>query len=201
MELETKNASSLKRFVASVIDIIIANIIRVTVFTILANLWIKQLVLNLRNEFQEKFNSNVAGNDPEKIQFIAQHSITKSVLLFFLIVFVSGALYYAYGNSSRWRATIGKKIMKIITVRDNGDRLSFMTSLSHYLLSFAPWIFAFYIFSYSMMYKINIYNAIMGNSFNLAFGLVTLAWMQIHIIIKQKKTAPDLICKVRVIEK
>ncbi|MFT6106799.1 MAG: putative RDD family membrane protein YckC [Rickettsiales bacterium] len=200
METVNKNAGSFKRFVASAIDILIANIIRMVTFTVLANLWLKKHINNFYGEFQEKFDSNFVGNDPEKIQFIAQHSITKFVLLFFLIVFVSGALYYAYCNSSKWRATFGKKIMKIIVVRDDGEKLGFFISASHYLLSFVPWIFVFYIFSYSMLHKVNIYSAIWDNYFNLVFGLITLAWMQVHIIIKKKKTAADLICGVKVIE-
>ena len=128
-----------------------------------------------------------------------QHSVFKSALLFCLLVFISGALYYILLSCSKWRGGVGKKLMKIVIIKSNGDKLTFLESASHYFLSIVPWVFVFYIFAYQMNHGINIYKAITENFFNLIFGLITLAWLQIHMVTKKKTTAPDLICKTIVV--
>ncbi len=200
-ETEFKYAGSFRRSTAAAIDMFIANFIRMIFFTILGELWIKQQLIEFWVDFRAKFDSNVIGNDPEKIRFLVESSLFKNVLLFCFIVFISGALYYILLNQSKWRATIGKKLMKIVIISNNGKKLAFLESLSHYFLSIVPWFFVFYIFSYQMIHRIDLYNAIMGNMFNLIFGLITLAWLQIHLVTKKKTTAPDLICKTIVVSK
>jgi uncharacterized RDD family membrane protein YckC len=196
----SKYAGSIVRSVAAAIDMFIANIIRITVFAILGELWLKQQLINFQTEFKLKFDSDQINGDPEKIQFLVHSQLFTNVLLTIFMVFISGAFYYILFNQSKWRATIGKRIMKIIIIDIDGEKLTFFQSLSHYFLSIFPWLFVFYIFSYQMMHQINIYKAITENTFNLIFGLATLAWLQIHLITKRKTTAPDLICKTMVVK-
>lgn len=198
-ETEFKYAGSFRRSAAAAIDMFIANLIRMFFFAILGELWIKKLLINFWADFKTKFNSDIIGNDPEKIQFLIANPLFKSTLLFCFIVFISGALYYIILNQSKWRATVGKKLMKIIIINKNGEKLTFLESLSHYLLSIVPWLFVFYIFTYQMMHGINLYKAITENIFNLIFGLITLAWLQVHMVTKKKTTAADLICKTIVV--
>ncbi len=200
-ETEFKYAGSLKRSAAAAIDIFIANMIRMVVVTIIGNFWFNPQLVKFWADFKAKFDSEIIGKDPEKIHFLMQHQIFKSSLLFFLAVFISGALYYILLNQSKWRATIGKKLMKITIIKNNGDKLTFLESASHYFLSIVPWFFVFYIFTYQMMHGVNIYNAVADNTFNMFFGLITLAWLQVHMVTKKKTTAPDLICKTVVVSK
>ncbi|MES2677931.1 MAG: RDD family protein [Pseudomonadota bacterium] len=198
---ELKYVGSLKRSFAAAIDILIANIIRMAVVMVLSALWMNQQIINFWNDFKAKFDSDFIGKDPEKIQFLMQHTVFKSALLFCFIVFMSGALYYVLMNCSKWRGGVGKKLMKIVIVKNDGTKLTFLESAFHYFLSIVPWFFVFYIFTYQMMHGINIYKAITENTFNLIFGLITLAWLQIHMVTKKKTTAADLICKTIVVEK
>ena len=198
---DPKYAGSLSRFFANTIDILIANIIRMIVFSILGNLLIKKNIATFWIDFKDKFNSNFIGNNPERIRFLVEHQIFKIILISLLLVFISGTLYYILFNCSKWQATIGKRLMKIIIVKDDNQRLTLMESTSHYLLSIVPWFFVFYIFAYQVIHKTSIYEAISGNVFNLIFGLVTLAWLQINLITKKRTTAADLICKTIVINK
>ncbi len=198
---EFKYAGSFRRSAAAAIDIFIANLIRMVVVTILGNFWFNQQLINFWADFKAKFDSDIIGKDPEKIHFLMQHAIFKSSLLFCLAIFLSGALYYICLDQSKWRATVGKKLMKIIIIKNDGSKLTFLESAAHYFLSIVPWFFVIYIFTYQMMYAINIYKAVTEDMFNLVFGLITLAWLQVHLITKKKTTAPDLICKTIVVNK
>jgi uncharacterized RDD family membrane protein YckC len=198
-ELEFQFAGSFRRGAAAAIDMFIANIIRMILFAIMGELWMKPQLVNFWAEFKAKFDSDIIGNDPEKIHFLIESPLFKNSLIFCFIVFASGALYYILLNQSKWRATFGKKLMKIIIINNDGEKLTFFQSLSHYLLSIIPWFFIFYIFSYQMMHGVNIYKAITENMFNLVFGLITLAWLQVHLITKRKTTAPDLLCQTIVV--
>lgn len=198
---ELESAGSFKRSFANFIDVIIANLIRALLISLLFQLWIKEKLIDFIEEFKVTFQTDVVffGSDPEKIRFLAHHSIFVNVLLSLIIIFIAGALYYILMNCSKWKATVGKKLMKLEIVKQNGNRLTFFESFSHYSLSMFPWLFVIYIFSYAMIKEINIYNAIMGNIFNLIFGLITVFWFEFHLITKRKITIPDLICKTKTV--
>ena len=201
---KSKYANGFRRAFASLIDIFISNIIRMITFAVLGELFIAKQLVNFREAFQTKFDSNSIGRDPEKIRFLMEHQIFQTVLLCLFVVFLVGALYYILLNCSKWQATIGKKLMGLIMVTNNcqhNDRLTLFESLSHYLLSIIPWFFAIYIAIYQQMHQINIYDAIMGNNFNLIFGLITVLWWQVHLFTKKKTTVPDLICQTIVINR
>ena len=194
-------ASSFRRGLAASIDVFVANFIRAIMATILGNLWIIGEVSKFQADFKAKFDSDFIGRDPERINFLVAHSVFKSVLLFCFILFISGALYHIALNASKWRATIGKKLMKITIIKNDGAKLSFFESSQHYFLSIVPWIFVIYIFTYQLIHNTNIYKAIAENNFNLIFGFITVAWLQIHLFTKKKTTAPDMICKILVVNK
>ena len=195
-----KYIGSIKRSCSAAIDIFIANVIRMILFSVLGKYWLQPQIINFWTDFKARFDSDMIGKDPEKIHFLMQHQVFKSSLICLLLVFISGALYYVVLNSSRLQATVGRKLMKTIIINKDGSRLTLLQSSTHYFLSIVPWFFVFYIFTYQMMHGINLYNAITGNGFNLIFGLITLAWLQTHLITKKKTTAADMICGVLVVD-
>jgi len=198
---KSKYAGSLRRSFASGIDMLIANAARMIVFTMLGKLLIEKQLINFGVSFKAKFDSNVIGTDPEKIRFLMEHQVFKVALFSLLIVFLVGALYHTLFNCSKLQATIGKRLMGLAIVKNNGEGLTFFESLSHYFLSIVPGFFVLYIITYQTMHQINIYNAITDNSFNLIFGLITVFWLQIHLFTKKKTTVPDLICQTIVINR
>lgn len=194
-------AGNFRKYLAGSIDVFFANLIRMILLLILFHYWIRQELVNFSEEFKLKFNSELVifAGDLERIKFLSDHSIITSILIFSLIIFISGALYYIILDSSRWCGTLGKKIMKIKIVRNNDEQLSFMRSLCHYLLSLVPWIFVFYILLYYLIHKGTIYQAITGNLFNLIFGLCSLVWIYIGLITKTHLSASDMICKTKIV--
>lgn len=192
---ESQYVGSFRRGFASSIDMLIANFARMIVLMILGKLFIEKQLINFRGDFKAKFDSNIIGTDPEKIRFLMEHQVFKTTLISLLIIFLVGAFYHILFNCSKWRATIGKKLMGIVIVKRNGEGLTFFESLSHYFLSIVPWFFVLYITIYQSMHQINIYDAIIGNVFNLIFGLITVFWLQTQLITKKRTTIPDLICQ------
>ncbi|MFT5703149.1 MAG: putative RDD family membrane protein YckC [Rickettsiales bacterium] len=195
MELDFKKIGSVKRGFANAIDVIIANALRIIVVLPLFNLWVKPKAVDFRISFKEKFDSHTIGRDPDKIQFLMNDPVFKSIIISCLIVFLIGALYYIIFNCSKWRGTIGKQLMGVVIIKRDGNKLDFLESLSHYSLSIVPWFYAIYIFAYTIMHQTNMYNAIADNLFNLILGFVSLIWLQFHLISKKKNTIPDLLCK------
>lgn len=193
-------AGSFRRSFASAIDMVISNFIRVIVATGLGTLWFGKKVAEFQDAFKEKFGVEIIGRNQEQVEFFIHHPVFKSALLFFFIIFLSGALYYIILNASLWHATIGKKLMKIIVIKNDGEKLTLLESIAYYLLSLVPWLFIFHILIYQLVNNVNIYNAIVHNTFNLIFGLITLMWLQIHLITKKKTTAHDLICNTIVVK-
>jgi uncharacterized RDD family membrane protein YckC len=195
-----KYAGSFRRGFASAIDMLIANTLRMIMFTLLGKLFVEKQLINFKADFQTRFDSTVIGRDPDKIRFLMDHQLFQTALLSILAVFLVGAIYYILLNCSKYRATIGKKLMGLVIVQNNNTRLTFFESLSHYFLSIVPWIFVSYITVYQAIHQINIYKAISENAFNLIFGLITVFWLQIQIFTKKKVTVPDLICQTMVIK-
>ena len=72
---KSKYAGSFRRASASAIDMLIANIIRMIMFTILGTLFVEKQLINFRADFQTRFDSNIIGNDPEKIKIILLYKI------------------------------------------------------------------------------------------------------------------------------
>lgn len=201
METKELTAGSFRKYLAGLIDVFISSSIRILFLVSLFHFWIRQELVDFSEEFKTKFNSEfvIFAGDIDRIKFLSNHAIVESVLIFFLIIFISGALYYILLDSSKWCGTLGKKIMKIKIVRENNEQLSFARSLCHYFLSLVPWLFVFYILLYYLMHHGTIYQAITGNLFNLIFGLCSLAWIYIGVITKTHLSAADMICKTKMV--
>ena len=185
---------SIKRSLASAIDAIIVLILRIIFVETIGKTWITPILLNFNQEFKDKFGTETPKRTPEHLEFIYQHPLSKNLLIMFLIVFLIGAIYHSYLNSSAWRATIGKRIMGIVIVKKNFLPLSFYRAVLHYFLSLLPFVYIFYILSYQIKYNVDINQAISGSFGNIFFGIIFMLWLQIQTLTKQKTTAYDLIC-------
>ena len=192
---EQKYASSFRRSTAATIDIWLVLLLRVAFMQILGTLWLNSEILKFIQEFDEKFGTESIKNTPEHINFIVHHRIFFYSLFFYAIVILVGALYHALLNSSAWQATIGKRLMKIIIVKEEGEsRISFQRAMAHYFLSVLPFAFIFYLMGYQIQHNLNFIQTITATEFNVFFGIIFMLWVQIHIFTKKKTTAYDMIC-------
>lgn len=55
---------------------------------------------------------------------------------YLLVTFIIGLLYYTILQSSKWQATVGKKIVGIKVVTLEGERISYFTALVRHLVMF-----------------------------------------------------------------
>ena len=190
--------NSTRRSIASAIDTAIVLMIRIFFVETLGRMWIEPILLKFNNDFKEKFGTETPKRTPEHIEFMYQSDLFSHLLMLFFCVLMIGTIYHSYLNSSAWRATIGKRLMKIAIVKNNLMALSFKRALLHYFLSIIPF---FYIFSYQMKYNIELYQAITASFENILCGIVFMLWIQIHLFTKNKTTAYDLICNTVFINK
>lgn len=193
--------NSTRRSIASAIDTAIVLMIRIFFVETLGRMWIEPILLKFNNDFKEKFGTQTPKRTPEHIEFMYQSDLFSHLLMLFFCVLMIGTIYHSYLNSSAWRATIGKRLMKIAIVKNNLMALSFKRALLHYFLSIIPFFYIFYIFSYQMKYNIELYQAITASFENILFGIVFMLWIQIHLFTKNKTTAYDLICNTVFINK
>jgi len=129
------------------------------------------------------------------LYFFFSHQFFYSLLAALFIIFVAGAIYYAWLNSSSWQATIGKRLMKIIMVDNNDNKISFYTGLTHYFLSVLPFVFICYLLIYQASHHLTFFQTVIASPTNIFFGFIFAIWTQLHLLTKSKRTAYDIICK------
>jgi uncharacterized RDD family membrane protein YckC len=122
------------------------------------------------------------------------------MLLFIAAVLIVGALYYAILNSSAWQSTIGNRVMKIIMVKEGGEKITFGLALWHYVLSILPFVFIVYLISFQQANQLTFFQAVTASYFNIMFGVLFVVWVQIQTITKKKTTAYDMICQTLLVK-
>lgn len=197
---DLKFASSSQRAIAATIDVWIVIFIRFVFMALLGELWIKKEAVQFQEEFQLKFGGSFFRDSPEHIAFFMEHSIFNSLIIFYLAIVLAGACYYAYFHSSSWQATIGKRLMKIMIIKNNDMPTSFARGMLYYFLAILPYLYLMYIMSFLMRYDITIAQAITANFANIFFTIVFFIWIQSHFITKRKTTIYDIICHITVVE-
>jgi uncharacterized RDD family membrane protein YckC len=190
---EVVYARPLLRGVATSIDMFIAGFLRVIFAQLLGNLWVDGKIALFFQDFDSKFGIPISWDNYEHAQFFVNHEIKSVILMFAFLVFLVGLLYYSILNSSSWRATVGKRILGIAVAKNNGETLTFLQSMGHYLLSLVPWLFIVYILIYQVQERVTLYEAISGNMINVTLGLVAIAWVQVQIFNKKKNTIQDML--------
>lgn len=197
---DNKFATSTKRSLASAIDVFIVLILRGILLQLFGMFYLQRISEEFSTEFQAKFGTESLKRTPEHISFLIHHKIFYSFLLVLFIIFAVGALYYAFLNSSAWRATIGKRVMNIMIVNDEDEKISFNNALSHYFLSVLPIVFVFYLLIYQEKYQLSFFHTITASTTNLVLGFIFVIWTQLQLLTKSKSTAYDLICKTYTIK-
>ncbi len=197
---DIKFVSAHKRSAAASIDITIVAFIRIVVAQIIGALWLNKMIADFLIEFRDHFGTEVIKSDPSHIEFITHHKIFHTMLLFYFVIVMVGALYHSYLNSSAWQGTLGKRIMKIMIIGDEGKRISFWNGLAHYFLSLLPFIFIIYLAVYQNIHQTSFFAAIFETKTNMFLSALTAIWMQAHIFTKKKTTIYDLICRTIFIE-
>lgn len=191
-------AGSLRRSSAAFIDVAIVFFFRVIVMQILGSLWINPKIVSFLQEFQETFGTQTPKDTREHIEFIIHHSIFISVIIFYLIVVLVGAIYHAYLNSSAWNGTIGKRLMKITIAKESDQQLlpiTLVRGFAHYFLSILPFVFILYLISFQARNNLTFFQTITYSELNLFLGIIFVFWLQIHLFVRKKTTAYDMICK------
>ncbi len=194
-------AKTFTRGFAAMIDASIVLFLRIVFTQIVGLLFINSMLQKFLLEFRDHFGTEFIKNNPEHISFVVHHRIFIIMLLFYSAVIFVGALYHALLNCSSWRATIGKRLMKITIEKENGDPMSFNLGLMHYFLSVLPFIYIFYIISFQLGNNLTFFQAVTFSTTNVFFGLIFVLWGQIQSFTKRKTTAYDLICKTVIINK
>jgi uncharacterized RDD family membrane protein YckC len=196
-------AGSFKRSSATMIDMLIVLVLRTVIMQIMAFLWINQQILEFAAEFKNRFGTESMKNTPEHMDFFLHHKIIIYTLIFYFITLLVGAFYHAYLNSSKWQATIGKRLMKIIMIKEDeaesSEKITFKTASAHYFLSITPFIFIIYLIFYQVKHELSFIQTITASEMNVFLGIIFVLWVQIHLFTKKKTTAYDMICKTNFI--
>lgn len=191
--------SPFKRSNAGIIDIIIVMILRATFLIINHALWFFDSIIKFKTEFNDKYGTETPKRTIEHMEFIKNHEFFSHVLLLFFSTILVGAIYHAYFNSSKWQATIGKRIFKIKIQDKNGYPISFMDGIYHYLLSLIPYIFVIVVVIYSLKNNIEIYRVFSSSIFMLITGILILVASHLNNFNKYRINFFDYIMDFRFI--
>ncbi len=191
---DTKYVGSFRRSAATTIDMWIVLIMRVVVMQLLSTYWLEAKFLAFKTEFTEHFGTESIKNTPEHIDFVIHSSAFLCAIVFYIVVVLVGAFYHACLNSSAWQGTVGKRLTKIMIVKEDESKISFMNAASHYFLSILPFAFIIYLVSYQLQHQVKFFEALTASELNVFLGISFVIWIQIHLFTKKKTTAYDLIC-------
>ncbi len=197
---QVKYAGTFKRSCAMGIDVTLVLFLRVFVAQILGVLFFNRIIQNFLLDFQQHFGTEFIKGNAEHMSYIFHHSAFYYILLLYFIIILVGAIYHSYLNSSAWQGTVGKRLLNIVMVNEEGKRIRFSTAMSHYFLSILPFIYVIYIALFQAANQISFFDAITANNNNILFGMVFIVWVQMQAFTKRKTTAYDLICKTSFIE-
>ncbi len=202
-ELDTKYAKSSRRAFASMIDIFVTLFLRSFTIQILGTFWMNKQLIKFQQEFEKNFGTESMKNTPDHINYFINHNVFFHLLAFYLIILMIGAVYHAYFNSSKWQATIGKRIMKIMIIEENENNLlakiSLKKAFAHYFLSILPFAFVIYIVSYQISHNMSLFQSLTASELNSFLSISFALWIQIQLFTKKKTTAYDMICKTNLI--
>lgn len=192
-----KYASIFRRNIANSIDTIISFF--VAKFIVLQTIWMT-LGIKAGQEWQkemvDKFSTNEIRNQ-NHWQFLMHHRFFVIIVIMIILFLIIGILYHSILNSSKWQATIGKRIMGIKVYNNQLERVSFLQALSHYLLSLTPWVVGIYFLCYQLINKITNPMLLITNSwFNIILLGIIGFWLQYQIFSQKKAGFNDLICNV-----
>ena len=201
MSTETKYASSFKRTAAATIDIWLVLFMRVIVMQFLGTTWLNPAVTKFMLDFEQEFGTKAIKDTREHIDFIIAHEVFTYAIIFYIIVILVGAAYHAYLNSSAWQATVGKRVLGLMLVKEENDaKISLKAGIAHYFLSVLPFAFILYLMSLTLKYKMTLYQAITHSQINIFLGVLFIMWVQIHLFVKKKTTAYDMITQTTLIK-
>lgn len=195
--IKTENnryAGSFKRTVASLIDAWITIFLYALTMNILSRFWLEKKFITLKENFITTFQTDIPKNTPEHLNFIINSDAFLCFVISIFITIAVGGLYHAYFNSSSWAGTFGKRITRIIILRENGLKISFLRGIAHYFLSILPFGFIAYLLSYKAQHQISFFKAILASEFNVFLTLLFVIWIQIQVFTRKKTTVYDMIC-------
>ncbi len=195
-----KYAGPFRRGTAAMIDIWITMFIRAVFAQIAGLLVLNQALYDFLNDFKNEFGTSAPKYTPEHIDFIINHKCFHYMLVFYALLIMIGAIYHSLLNSSSWSGTIGKRLMKIIILKDNELTVTFGRALLHYFLSAVPFLFVFYLLAFQLRNDLTFYQAVTASDSHIFFGIIFVLWVQLHLFTKKKTTAYDLITNTVVIK-
>ncbi len=192
---EILDAHPIRRSLATAIDILIVFFIRAIVAQILAALWISERLLQLSEDYKNFFGTEVI-DSADKAVFIQSHPVFGEFIMFLMIILFIGSLYYAYFHSSKYRATIGKRIMSVELLNSDYSKLSFAKAFLCYYFSLLPLVYATYIMTYTYSHKMNLFNAMFANLYNGLFTVTILALAAFFSSGLRRHMGSDLVLQV-----
>jgi len=191
--------SPIKRLLASNIDVMITTAIRLICAKILSFFLIGEEMKGLQSDIQAAIASgSITKEDPASLaNFISQNpfalAIEQYLPTIFILIFISGALYYPIMESSKRCATFGKQVTKIIIIDKNGKKISFLQSITRYILNIVPLLIIIYIIAQSATAQVSVFSLFGGNIKNFILSLVPFIWFNLIFITKEKTTLSDIL--------
>ncbi len=193
-EKELIYANPFRRGIANAIDIIIVALLRIASIQILAAIWLNKIMEKIAQDYKEFYGTQIVENVQQLSFFIKNHQDFNHLIAFFVIVIFIGAFYHAILNSSSWKATIGKRIMSVMIVNSEYEKINILKALCHYFMSLVPIILLLQLVSFMSVNDVAFVNAITGNMTNLLISFIAVMWFNLQYLTKKKTTAQDLIC-------
>lgn len=192
---EITEASPIRRFAATTIDIFLVFLLRVVTAQILMASYLSARLQSLSQDYINFYGSEII-DSPEKAQFIITHAVFSDIIIFVIILLLVGSLYYALLNSSKFHATIGKRLMRVEVLNSDYSKISFFKAFALYFLVLSPVLFMTYIFYYTVENQIGLIHAMFDNIFNILITVIIVLLSGTYSAGFRKQPGFDIVAKV-----
>ena len=155
-----KQVGAFGRSFMFIIDSVIVTLARAFIFNILSLIKIKPLINSL---LSQKFNTTLQAltqanstlSNEQIIAILQDKQIVTAIVIWGMISFFAGSLYYIILPTTKLQTTIGGKTCRMLFVDKNLQQINILKSITRYFLSLTPSILCISILLYTKNLKIN----------------------------------------------
>lgn len=108
-----------------------------------------------------------------------------------LVLTLPVVLYFALSESSRWQATIGKRLMKVVVVDTSGKRATFKQTAIRAVIKLLPWEFFHTIYWPWEGFPMNPAPPTTFQIVAMTFGYLVIGWFIVSLFVGSRRTPYD----------
>lgn len=187
------------RFIAFLMDSFFVYFFRFVYINLSLKFWLFEYILDFGKKYKLLFGKfDFSSMTSVELQFFLKSDLFKQLWYFVIGIFLISVIYNLLLLSTKWSATIGQRIMGLIVVKSNNEKINFFHKLFRSVLVVLPWFFVSTLFFYKILSEFGFAASIDKVTFVVGI-LIFVSWYDLIFITKNKVVFHDYLSFTRVI--